>query len=118
NNFGIAIVGSVNNTNNTMCRDNYLHDLDRGFYINTPVNVDGVYGSGNTFNNVTKLGYLDTATNLFLGVNNYTATAAPGTGDDVYDGYTVGSIWIDVSNDNVYICVDDSGGGAVWRQVN
>lgn len=48
--------------------------------------------------------------------NNWTATAAPTTGDDVDDGYSVGSRWIDVTNDKEYVCLDASSGAAVWTE--
>ena len=51
---------------------------------------------------------------LINGKINYSATAAPGTGDDNADGYRVGSLWIDVTNDEAYRCVDDTTGAAVW----
>ena len=51
---------------------------------------------------------------LVNGKINYSATAAPGTGDDNADGYRVGSLWIDVTNDEAYRCVDDTTGAAVW----
>ncbi|MEL0022525.1 MAG: hypothetical protein VW709_21890, partial [Rickettsiales bacterium] len=50
--------------------------------------------------------------------SNLTATAAPTTGDDTGDGYAVGSLWIDVTNDNVYQCVDATAASAVWRHLN
>lgn len=49
---------------------------------------------------------------------NLAATASPVVGDDQVDGYSVGSIWVDVTGDNVFICVDASTGAAVWHQVN
>lgn len=48
--------------------------------------------------------------------NNYTATGAPGVGDDSADGYGVGSMWIDVSADDAYVCLDGTGGAAVWKK--
>ena len=51
---------------------------------------------------------------LVNGKINYTATAAPTAGDDNADGYRVGSMWIDINNDESYRCVDDSTGAAVW----
>lgn len=50
--------------------------------------------------------------------SNYTATAAPTVNDDIDDGYGVGSVWIDVTGDNAYTCVDATAGAAVWRQIN
>lgn len=42
------------------------------------------------------------------------ATSAPAVGDDTGDGYSVGSLWIDVTNDLPYITVDTTLGAAVW----
>ena len=50
-----------------------------------------------------------------LTLNKLDATAAPTTGDDTGDGYSVGSVWVDVTNDKAYICVDASSGAAVWN---
>ena len=55
-----------------------------------------------------------TTFSLVNGKINYTATAAPTAGDDNADGYRVGSMWIDINNDESYRCVDDSTGAAVW----
>jgi hypothetical protein len=48
-------------------------------------------------------------------LNKLDATAPPGVGDDANDGYTVGSIWIDVTGDDAFICVDATAGAAVWN---
>lgn len=48
--------------------------------------------------------------------NNHAATAAPTTGDDSGDGYSVGSRWIDTTNDKEYVCLDASVGAAVWTE--
>lgn len=50
--------------------------------------------------------------------NNYGATAAPVVGDDTDDGYSPGSIWIDTTNDNAYVCLDATAGAAVWEQID
>ena len=47
---------------------------------------------------------------LVSGKHNYSATAAPAVGDDSADGYRIGSMWIDVTNDEAYRCVDDTTG--------
>jgi hypothetical protein len=42
--------------------------------------------------------------------------AAPTTGDDANDGYSIGSLWVDTSTSpaNLYVCVDASAGAADW----
>jgi hypothetical protein len=46
------------------------------------------------------------------------ATTNPSSSDDSGDGYSVGSMWIDITNDHVYICVDTTVGAAVWKQID
>lgn len=46
--------------------------------------------------------------------NNFVATAAPTVNDDSDDGYSVGSVWIDVTNDEAYRLLDATVGAAVW----
>jgi hypothetical protein len=48
---------------------------------------------------------------------NFAASAAPGVGDDDGDGYSIGSLWLDTTNDEAYICLDASTGAAVWKQI-
>jgi hypothetical protein len=50
--------------------------------------------------------------------HNLTATAAPGVTDDGDAGYSLGSIWINLTTDNIYMCADTTAGAAVWRQLN
>jgi len=50
-------------------------------------------------------------------LNNLTATAAPVVGDDNLDGYDVGSLWVDVTNDIIWQCVDASTGAAIWQNL-
>lgn len=46
--------------------------------------------------------------------NNLSATTAPTVNDDVDAGYAVGSLWIDVTGDEAYRCVDATADNAVW----
>lgn len=46
--------------------------------------------------------------------NNFVATTAPTATDDSGSGYTVGSVWVDVTNDKSYTCVDATATSAVW----
>lgn len=50
--------------------------------------------------------------------DNLGSIAAPTASDDVTQGYTVGSHWIDIANDIVYVCTDSSTGAAVWKLVS
>lgn len=49
--------------------------------------------------------------------NNYTATTAPTVTDDAGDGYAVGSKWINVTLDKVYVCVDATTNAAIWKEM-
>ena len=48
--------------------------------------------------------------------NNFAAAAAPTVNDDVTPGYEVGSHWYDVTNDNWYVCLDNTDGAAIWQK--
>src|SRR5215218_4682391 len=53
-----------------------------------------------------------------LGMNNFQATAAPGTGNDQTQNYAPGSFWVDKTNDHIYACVSSVTGTAVWVQLD
>jgi len=55
------------------------------------------------------------ATNLLC---NYAAIVPPAVGDDVNDGYAVGSIWHDVTHDTIYMCIDATAGAAKWPRID
>lgn len=44
-------------------------------------------------------------------------TAAPTANDDSGDGYVVGHVWIDETNDDAYICLDNTSTAAVWKKM-
>lgn len=48
--------------------------------------------------------------------NKWDATEAPDADNDVDEGYSVGSRWIDVTNDKEYVCLDNTDGVAVWTE--
>lgn len=76
-------------------------------------------GEGPPINLTTSIsGFLPTANGGVAGLNNTTATGNPGVNNDLANqGYNVGSIWINVSTDKVFICVDASTGAAIWQEV-
>lgn len=47
-------------------------------------------------------------------VNNFSATVAPDESDDSTGGYSVGSMWADVTADAIYVCIDATATAAVW----
>jgi len=47
-------------------------------------------------------------------LDNLEAAAAPGATNDGTEGYGVGSIWIDLTADLAYVCVDSTEDTAVW----
>ncbi len=49
-------------------------------------------------------------------LNKYDATTAPSTSNDTTEGYSVGSVWVDVTADERYVCLDASEGAAVWAK--
>ncbi len=52
-----------------------------------------------------------------LAKNKFDATTAPTVNNDVTEGYSPGSQWADVTNDEFYICVDATEGAAVWVEI-
>ena len=61
-------------------------------------------------------GYLPLAHGGVGGRNNVT-NSVPTASDDSGDGYAPGSIWENSATGRVYICVGNSSGAAVWREL-
>ena len=49
-------------------------------------------------------------------LDNMAGGAAPAATDCSGDGYAVGSVWVDLVADKVYICVDSTADNAVWNE--
>jgi hypothetical protein len=50
-------------------------------------------------------------------LNKLDAITAPTVNEDSDDGYGVGSVWCDVTNDRAYRCLDATVGAAIWQNV-
>ena len=48
---------------------------------------------------------------------NTSAVTGPSVSDDTSLGYKLGSLWVDGSNKNAYICVNNSSGTAEWTKI-
>lgn len=62
-----------------------------------------------------------TATALFalLGVTkSNTTTTDPTTSSDTTAGYAVGSVWLNTSTRNLFVCTDSTSSAAVWQSLN
>lgn len=45
----------------------------------------------------------------------FDATTAPTVNNDIDEGYSIGSRWLDVTNDKSYVCLDTTDGAAIWH---
>lgn len=81
----------------------------------------GAADNAATFNS--PLGQLDLAlttanTDIAARVKKYTGkTTAPTINDDSGDGFVIGDVWVDETNDRVYWCNDNTLGAAVWLEI-
>lgn len=76
---------------------------------------DGTVGEGPKINLTNSVqGVLPIANGGIAGIHKLNAIVNPAVTDDVNDGYAVGSIWVNVATDTVYICVDSTASAAVW----
>lgn len=55
---------------------------------------------------------------LVLPQQKLDATAAPTSSDDVNDGYGIGSIWVDITHDRSYVCLDATVANAAWKSIS
>lgn len=59
----------------------------------------------------TALGQLDSA----IPLHNLTATTDPSGSDDINSGYSRGSLWVDTTVPEIYICLDNTAAAAEWE---
>ena len=78
---------------------------------------DGTADNGPKIDLTTSItGYLPDNHGGVGGKNNTLGQAAPGNNDDASQGYSSGSLWMDISgaDTQIYICLDNTTGAAQW----
>lgn len=91
--------------------------METAFNTVTGHTHDGTSDNAPKINLTTSItGYLPDIHGGVGGKNNTTATTTPGNSDDSTQGYSSGSIWMDLSGTDtkVYICLDNATGAAQW----
>lgn len=79
---------------------------------------DGTTGEGPKINLTTSItGVLPQQNGGFGAVHKLDATSAPLGTDDINAGYGPGSLWVDLTNGFVWICVDNTSLDAKWRRL-
>lgn len=78
---------------------------------------DGTVGEGPKINLTTSvIGVLPIINGGSGGISKFNATTAPTVTDDANDGYTEGSLWVDITNNVFYINLDATPGAAIWQR--
>lgn len=97
--------------------ENEFDAIQSAFNGTTGHSHDGTSGEGPLISLSTSItGRLPVANGGIGGVHKLNATTAPTINDDTTANYVAGSVWVDVTNDVVYICVDASSGAAIWQR--
>lgn len=81
------------------------------------INTNATNIATNTTNIATNAADIVTLNNSVT-FNNLSATADPEVGDDTADGYEVGSLWVNVTDNKAFIAVDVSAGAAIWKRLD
>jgi hypothetical protein len=95
-----------------------FNQLVAAFNGSTGHSHDGSTGNAPKIDLTTSIsGYLPAAHGGIGGRNKFDATSAPATSNDNSEGYAPGSMWENVTDGRVYICVGNTSNAAVWREL-
>ena len=94
-----------------------FNQLQAAFAASTGHSHDGTTGNSPPINLATSVsGYLPAANGGSGGLNNLTATTNPTITNDSGSGYAVGSVWVNTSTDEMFVCTDATAGAAIWQK--
>ena len=89
-----------------------VYDSDADSFIDTTAGGTGFNSSAST-----GLVYI-TAGAWSVILSNFAAAVAPSASNDITEGYSVGSLWLDTTHTKAYYCLDNSTGYAVWIDIS
>lgn len=103
-----------------------LGDIVASGYFNDLIDNKNILNVGDMFvidgsdkSGIYRVSSVTTDVTLVNAVNETNATTSdPTVNDDVGDGYIVGSMWINTSDDGIFICTDNTSGAAVWKELS
>jgi hypothetical protein len=132
--FDTEVSGNTDVSGNTSARHTHSNKALLDTYTQTDADIASAVTDDHTHSNKSELDLITDgdhdirtdnphavdATDVGLGnvaniLNNFSAASAPTVNDDSTAGYSVGSEWIDTTNDEAYKCVGASEGTAVWE---
>ena len=95
-----------------------FNQVSAAFNASSGHSHDGTTGNSPKINLTTSVaGYLPAEHGGIGGKNKLDATTTPTVTDDNNDGYAPGSLWENTTTGRIYICVGNSTGAAVWREL-
>ena len=95
-----------------------FNQVSAAFNASSGHSHDGTSGNSPKINLTTSVaGYLPAEHGGIGGKNKLDATTTPTVTDDNNDGYAPGSLWENTTTGRIYICVGNSTGAAVWREL-
>lgn len=102
----------------------YIDDLNSSWPLGTDNRSEGDDHLRNikaailaTFPNITGAVSLTQTVLNSQALNKFDATADPTVNEDSGDGYGVGSLWVNVTDDKAFVCLDATATAAVWQEL-
>jgi hypothetical protein len=95
-----------------------FNQLQSAFDASTGHSHDGTAGNAPKIDLTTSIsGVLPVANGGIAGVNKLDATVDPTANEDSGDGYSVGSMWINTTDNQLFVCLDATVASAIWAKI-